>query len=95
MISDDVIRVFCALIVYYPTCHRWNLTVIMIMIKLAASNLFTQKARAIDGLPSIQADLIQMMVAAPELFSLGDLGWKRKEMNTLEVDKIQYAGLMY
>ncbi len=61
--------------------------------------LFTQKGRGIDGLPPIQAALIQhtkraayqagccwaqMMAAAPELPSPGDWGWNRKNTGGLD-----------
>ena len=69
-------------------------------VNQARKQLFAQKGRGIDGLPPTQAALIQhtkraayqaghcwgqMMVAAPELPSPGDWGWKRKDTGGWEV----------
>ena len=63
-------------------------------VNQARKQLFTQMGRTIDGLPPTRAALIQhtkraayqaghcwgqAMVAAPELPSPGEWGWKRKE----------------
>jgi len=70
------------------------------LVNQARKDLFTLKGRAIDGLPPTKASLIehtkraayqtghcwgQAMVAAPELPSPGDWGWKRKERGGWEV----------
>lgn len=64
------------------------------LVNEARRQLFTQKGRSIDGLPPTQAALVQhtkraayqagycwgqMFVAAPELPSAGDWGWKKKD----------------
>ena len=70
-------------------------------VNQARKELFTKKGRAIDGLPPMQAALIQhtkraayqaghcwgqVIVAAPELPSPGDWGWKKEDTGGWEVN---------
>ena len=72
----------------------YDRTSTQVLVNQARKELFTQKGRTIDGLPPTQAALIehtkravyqavhcwcQLMVAAPELPSPGDWGWKRSD----------------
>ena len=111
-IFDDVTKAFCALAATPDAIDDWMEPLERFVVLLydrtssqesvnqARKQLFTQKGRAIDGLPPTQAALIQhikraayqaghcwgqMMVAAPELPSPGDWGWKRKETGGWEV----------
>ena len=67
------------------------------LVNQACKELFTQKGRAIDGLPPTLAALVQhtkraayqaghcwgpMMVAAPELPSPSDWGWRWKDSSS-------------
>ena len=112
MTFSDVTRAFCALATTPQFVSEWmelleryvvllyDHTSSQTLVNQARKNLFTLKGRAIDGLPSTKASLIehtkraayqaghcwgQAMVAAPELPSPGDWGWKRKETGGWEV----------
>lgn len=112
---DDVTRAFCALAATpgISAIEDWMQVLERFVVLLydrtssqesvnqARKQLFSQKGRAIDGLPPTQAALIQhtkraayqaghcwgqMIVAAPELPSPSDWGWKRKDTGGWEVN---------